>query len=68
MFFDRDSGYFEPVHGEGTKLYWEESTGDVTPSSSQATLYLTDENMGPVSFRPCLHVNRFRVEQQGRSH
>ncbi len=49
LFFDRESGYFEPVHGEGTKLCWEESTDDVTPSSSQATLYLTDENMGPVS-------------------
>ncbi len=48
LFFDEESGFFEPVHGKGTKLCWEE-TGEATPSSSQATLYLTDENMGPVS-------------------
>ncbi|XP_064382718.1 regulator of G-protein signaling 22-like isoform X2 [Halichondria panicea] len=46
LFFDEESGFFEPVHGKGTKLCWEE-TGEATPSSSQATLYLTDENMGP---------------------
>ena len=46
LFFDKDSGYFEPVHG--TKQCWEESGGGVTPSSSQATLYLTDDNLGPV--------------------
>lgn len=42
MFYNADTGLFEQVHTEGM-LGW-----GVTPSSSQATLYLADEAIGPV--------------------
>ena len=46
VFYNVDSGFFEQVHGEGVTGWVEDG---VTPSTSVATLYLTDEAVGPVS-------------------
>lgn len=44
LFFNSETGFFEQVHGEGVQE-WQ----GVTPSTSLATLYLTDDAVGPVS-------------------
>ena len=50
VFYNAETGFFEQVYGgEGG---WGE-VGGVTPSTSQSTLYLTDEAVGPVSVCVC---------------
>lgn len=45
LFYNGETGFFEQVHGEA----WTAEEDKITPSSSLATLYLTDEVVGPVS-------------------
>ena len=51
VFYNSDTGYFEQVCGDGVRVGWGE--GGVTPSTSLATLYLSDDTLGPVSQTLC---------------
>lgn len=54
LFFNGDTGLFEQVHGEAVQAWSGE--GRATTSTSLATLYLTDEVVGPVS---CIYFDAF---------